>query len=70
MDEAIEDAGWNTVRSMEECGLALHRMALQLRDRQKSEDADALFRRSEAVRDRANQIRRLISADSTRDLPT
>ena len=65
MDEAIEEAGWNTVRSMEECSLALHRLALHLRDRHNSEDADTLFRRSEAVRDRGNQIRRLISTDPT-----
>ncbi len=69
MDEAIEDAGWNAVRSMEECGLVLQRMAQHLRDRHDGDEADVLFRRGQAVRDRADQIRRLISADPATELP-
>jgi len=64
LDDAIEDAGWNAVRSMEEHGLMLHRMAQHLRDRHNGHDADALLRRSGEVRDRADQIRRLIAGTS------
>jgi two-component system chemotaxis response regulator CheB len=61
LDDGIEDAAWNAIRSLDEGGMLIERVARHLAERHTDGEAERLVERSREVRDCARAIRNLLA---------